>query len=263
MGVKEGRGEVAPAEFGEIFLRRLSKARIRGRGPFRRGGGPAGRDLAEAQMGGEARGRVRLPAGRARARRKEARRSAKRASAARPPSSPGVSPSASSADQSGAVGVSRSASIGTRCGRPLGPRRRAQAGGCGQGPRKRSKGAVAAPEGGECAGGRAVRPGELPRLAHEPAVEAHCLGAALAQGRLHPGVEGDRGALVASGPQHAAGAGRFGEGEDRPVGRRREPRRAALRAPPGASPSPSAIGRGAISPPRPIGRPFRGASSWT
>ena len=71
-----------------------------------------------------------------------------------------------------------------------------------------------APEGGKAAGERAVRLCGLPRLAHEPAVEAHGLNAALAQARLDAGVERDRRPLGASGPENTAGARRGGERKD-------------------------------------------------
>ena len=75
-----------------------------------------------------------------------------------------------------------------------------------------------APEGGKAAGERAVRLCDLPRLAHEPAVEAQGLNAALAQARLDAGVERDRRCLVASGPENAASVRRGGEREDDLVG---------------------------------------------
>ena len=77
---------------------------------------------------------------------------------------------------------------------------------------------MAAPEGGKAAGRRAVRLCDLPRLAHEPAVEAQGLNAALAQARLDAGVERDRRRLVAPGPENAASVRRSGEREDDLVG---------------------------------------------
>ena len=77
---------------------------------------------------------------------------------------------------------------------------------------------MATPVGGKDGGGRAVRLCDLPRLPHEPAVEAQGLDAALAQARLDHGIERDRGALVAPGPENAAGVRRGGEREDERVG---------------------------------------------
>ena len=81
-----------------------------------------------------------------------------------------------------------------------------------------AKGAMAAPEGGKAAGHGAVRLCGLPWLAHEPAVEAQGLDAALAQARLDAAVERDRRALVAPGPENAAGVCRGRERDNDRVG---------------------------------------------
>ena len=83
---------------------------------------------------------------------------------------------------------------------------------------KGAKGAMAAPEGRKAAGHGAIRLCGLPRLAHEPAVEAQGLDAALAQARLDAAVERDRRALVAPGPENAAGVCGGGERDNDRVG---------------------------------------------
>ena len=181
MGEEERRGEVAPAELGDEFFRR----RVAGRAsPPRRPRPrrpPAGRNLAEPQMRREARGRlarglvaaVRVAwkravdeTGERGARARFARRLAER-KLARP------------------VGLGRREP--ERFDRDA-FRRHARAmvaavsrAGAGRWRGEGAKGAMAAPEGGKAAGRGAVRLCGLPRLAHEPAVEAQGLDAALAQ----------------------------------------------------------------------------------
>ena len=257
MGVKEGRGEVAPAELGEIFLRRLSNAWIRGRGAFRRGGGPSGRDLAEAQMGGEARGAVDRRHGRARARRKEALRRqsapAPRGRRLRPGSRRArVRPTSRARPGSAAALRSGRARAHARA-TALRVSRRERAGSASA-PRarwRRQKAenvpAGAPPALASSHGSRMSRPLKL-----NPSTPRS------RKRRLHSGVEGHRGALVAPGPQHPGGAGGGGEGEDRPVAPRRkhvEPR-AALGQSGAASLARDRARRHFAAPPS--GRPFRG-----
>ena len=55
MGVEQGRGEIAPGELGQIFLRRACQPRLFCRGGFHCVRDAARRNLAEAQIGRQAR----------------------------------------------------------------------------------------------------------------------------------------------------------------------------------------------------------------
>ena len=133
------------------------------------------------------------------------------------PSSPGSSPSASSPDQSGAVGVSRSVSISARSGASGGHGAAGEPRRSGQGRGKRAERLMAAPEGGKDGRGPAVGLSDLPGLAHEPAVEAQAFDAAPAQSRLDPRVERHRGRLVATRPEHALASSGGGDSENRRI----------------------------------------------
>ena len=217
MGVELRGGEVAPAKLGHIFFRRVGQRWLRGGCGFDGVCDATRRDLAETQVRRQARGGARRknvalirikperPGG-------ESLKRGERARFAR---------RFTEAELAGPVGL-RGSKL-ERLDRDalrrfVRPRRRGQAFGrwrrSGQGPER----AMAAPEGGKDADRLAAGLAELPRLAHQPAVEARGFDAALLERRLDPGVERNRLAFVAAAPEDAACIRRGSQREDRLLG---------------------------------------------
>ena len=186
MGVEQRVGKIAPAE----FRRDISPQRRRGAGRRR----PPPRPSAAARRGDRSRRtadaaerrEVAVGAGgRARPGSRRARRRRSGASAVRAPSSPGFRRARARPTSRALSGVSRErvdrrARAARRRARAR-PRGAAGAGrGAGRGPRPRWRRQKAE----NVPDGRAVGLRDLPRLAHQPAVEARGLDAALLQRRL-------------------------------------------------------------------------------
>ena len=218
MGGEKGVGEFTPAELREKFLGPARKTRVSGCRGLDGARRPARRQLAEAQIGREAGGRVGIEtialagvvgqgvldeAAKGRACAVLAGRLAER-QFARP-----VRRDGGEAER----GDGRSSRRFLRPGRGRGFKPH----GGGERRRQGAKTAMAAPEGRESPGGFSVSLRQLPGLAHQPPVVADRLDAARLQRRLDAGVERDACAFVAAVPGDAPGVRRRGEAQDDPV----------------------------------------------